>query len=138
MEQTVTVRRLLPEGMAEVVRVRESACSGECHKCAGCGASSQTMIFTAHNPIGASVGDKVIVESDTATVLRGAVLLYVVPLVTFLVGYILGESVWEMGLLWGIVGFVLGMLPIKLYDRHLAKKGTVYTIKGYAVGPGEN
>jgi positive regulator of sigma E activity len=138
MEQTVTVRRLLPEGMAEVVRVRESACSGDCHKCAGCGAASQTMIFTAYNPIGASVGDKVIVESDTATVLRGAVLLYVVPLVTFLVGYILGESVWEMGLLWGIVGFVLGMLPIKLYDRHLAKKGTVYTIKGYAVGPGEN
>jgi positive regulator of sigma E activity len=138
MEQTVTVRRLLPEGMAEVVRVRESACSGDCHKCAGCGAASQTMIFTAYNPIGASVGDKVIVESDTATVLRGAVLLYVVPLVTFLVGYILGESVWEMGLLWGIVGFVLGMLPIKLCDRHLAKKGTVYTIKGYAVGPGEN
>lgn len=138
MEQTVTVRRLLPEGMAEVVRVRESACSGDCHKCAGCGAASQTMIFTASNPIGASVGDKVIVESDTATVLRGAVLLYVVPLVTFLVGYILGEHVWGKGILCSIAGFVLGMLPIKLYDRHLAKKGTVYTIKGYAVSPGEN
>jgi sigma-E factor negative regulatory protein RseC len=138
MEQTVTVRRLLPEGMAEVVRVRESACSGDCHKCAGCGAASQTMIFTAYNPIGASVGDKVIVESDTATVLRGAVLLYVVPLVTFLVGYILGEHVWGKGILCSIAGFVLGMLPIKLYDRHLAKKGTVYTIKGYAVSPGEN
>jgi positive regulator of sigma E activity len=96
------------------------------------------MIFTAYNPIGASVGDKVIVESDTATVLRGAVLLYVVPLVTFLVGYILGEHVWGKGILCSIAGFVLGMLPIKLYDRHLAKKGTVYTIKGYAVSPGEN
>ena len=132
MEQTVIVRRLLPEGMAEVVRVRESACSGDCHKCAGCGASSQTMLFTAHNSIGAKPGESVIVESDTATVLKGAALLYVVPLVTFLAGYILGENLWGRGILCSLLGFFLGVLPIKLYDRHLAKKGTVYTIKGYA------
>lgn len=135
MEQTVTVRRLLPDGMAEVIRVRESACSGDCHKCAGCGATSQKMFFTAQNAIGARVGDQVIVTSDTATVLKGAALLYILPLLTFLAGYILGENLWGRGIVCSLLGFVLGMLPIKLYDRHLAKKGTVYTITAYAQQP---
>ena len=39
MEQIVRVRRLLENGNAEVVHVRESACSGDCHKCSGCGAA---------------------------------------------------------------------------------------------------
>lgn len=132
MEVNVKVCRLLPDGMAEVVRIRESACSGDCHKCSGCGAAKQTVLFTAHNPIGAQPGDSVVVESDTAAVLKGAALLYVLPLVTFLAGYILGENLWGRGILVSILGFVLGMLPIKLYDRHLAKKETVYTIKAYA------
>lgn len=135
MEQTVKVHRLMPDGMAEVLRVRESACSGDCHKCAGCGASSQTMLFTAHNPIQAQPGDWVTVESDTATVLKGAVVLYVLPLLTFLAGYIMGENLWGRGILLSILGFLLGLLPVKLYDRHLAKKGTVYTIKSYAKQP---
>lgn len=132
MEQTVKVRRLLPDGMAEVVRVRESACSGDCHKCAGCGATSQTMLFIAYNAIGAKPGDQVVVTSDTATVLKGAALLYILPLLTFLAGYLLGENLWGRGIVCGILGFILGMLPIKLYDRHLAKKGTAYTITAYA------
>lgn len=132
MEQTVKVYRLLPDGMAEVMRIRESACSGDCHKCAGCGAAKQTMVFEAKNAIGAKPGDLVVIESDTGTVLKGAALLYLLPLVTFLVGYILGENLWGRGILVSIAGFLLGMLPIKFYDRHLAKKGTAYTIKSYA------
>ena len=135
MEQTVKVRRLLPNGMAEVMRVRESACSGDCHKCAGCGATQQTMLFAAHNPIGARPGDLVVVRSDTGMVLKGAVLLYMLPLLTFLAAYITGEILWSRGILVGILGFALGMMPIKLYDRHLAKKGTVYTIEAFAEKP---
>ena len=126
------VFRLLPDGMAEVTRVRESACSGDCHKCAGCGAAKQTMRFEVKNAIGAKPGDMVIIESDTASVLKGAALLYVLPLLTFLTGYIAGEHLWGRGILAGLAAFVVGVLPIKLYDRHLAKKGTVYTIKAYA------
>lgn len=137
MEQNVIVRRLLPDGMAEVMRIRESACSGDCHKCAGCGSTKQTMLFTAHNAIGAKPGDAVVVESDTGTVLKGAMLLYVLPLITFLTGYIVGENLWGHGILVSIAGFVLGMAPIKFYDRHLAKKGTVYTIKAYAAKPSQ-
>lgn len=138
MEQTVKVHRLLDDGTAQVIRIRESACSGDCHQCAGCGATKQTMLFTAQNPIGAKVGDLVVITSDTATVLRGAALLYILPLVTFLAGYIMGENLWGRGILVSILCFVAGMVPIKLYDRHLAKKGTVYTIQAPAKTPQPN
>ena len=102
MEQTVRVRRLLPEGRAEVVHIRQSACSGDCHKCSGCGAAQETLIFEAENPIGAQVGDKVIVTSQTGAVLRGAAVLYLLPLVLFFLGYLL--SPWAAG-----IGFALGI-----------------------------
>jgi sigma-E factor negative regulatory protein RseC len=135
MQQRVKVISCNPNGTAQVSVVRQSACSGDCHKCAGCGSTKQTMLFTAHNAIGAKPGDAVVVESDTGTVLKGAMLLYVLPLITFLAGYIVGENLWGQGILVSIAGFVLGMAPIKFYDRHLAKKGTVYTIKAYAAKP---
>ena len=132
MEQTVTVRRLLPDGMAEVIRVRESACSGDCHKCSGCGAAQQTMLLTARNPIGAKPGDIVVVNSETKAVLKAAAVLYLVPLVLFLAGYLLGESLWQAGVLPGIVGFLLGLFIVKIYDRALAKQDIVYTITAFA------
>ena len=79
MEQIVRVRQTLPDGTASVVHIRESACSGDCHKCSGCGAAKEAVIFTADNPVGARVGDLVKVESSTAPVLKAAVVLYVLP-----------------------------------------------------------
>ena len=89
MEQTVRVRRLLPDSMAEVIRVRESACSGECHKCSGCGSSKQTMVLTAKNLIGAQPGDLVVMSSESSSVLKAAAVLYMLPLLLFITGYLL-------------------------------------------------
>jgi sigma-E factor negative regulatory protein RseC len=121
--------------MAEVIRVRESACSGDCHKCSGCGAAKQTVILTARNAIGARVGDMVVVSSDSSRVLKAAAVLYMLPLVLFLAGYLVGENLWGRGVLLGLVGIVLGIALVKLYDRFLAKTGIEYTITSYA---GEN
>ena len=75
MEQLVRVRNVFPDGTAEVLLVRESACSGDCHKCSGCGAAKETMIFTARNAINASRGDLVKVESATGPVMKAAMVL---------------------------------------------------------------
>lgn len=135
MEQVVRISRLLPGDMAEVIRVRESACSGDCHKCSGCGAAKQTVILTARNAIGARVGDMVVVSSDSSRVLKAAAVLYMLPLVLFLAGYLVGENLWGRGVLLGLVGIVLGIALVKLYDRFLTKTGIEYTITSYA---GEN
>lgn len=132
MEQVVKVRRLLPEGRAEVIRVRESACSGDCHQCSGCGAAQQTLLLTAENPIGARVGDLVVISSTSAVVLKAAAVLYMLPLVLFLAGYLLGQLLWQRGALPGLCGLVLGIAVIKIYDKRLSKKEIVYTITSFA------
>jgi hypothetical protein len=59
MEQTVRVLSLNGDGTAKVARIRQSACSGDCHKCSGCGAVQQTVTFDALNTIGAGPGESV-------------------------------------------------------------------------------
>ena len=137
MEQIVRVHRLHPDGRADIILVRESACSGDCHKCSGCGAAKETMIVTAENPIRAQVGDFVTLTSDTASIMKAVVAVYLVPLVLFFAGYGLGAALDISGGLVGGLGFFLGVAFAVWFDRYTTKKEeTVYTITGYAPGQG--
>ena len=133
MEQIVRVKRVTDDGRAEVLHIRESACSGDCHKCSGCGAAKEAIVLVADNPIGAAVGDFVKISSDSGPVLRGAAVLYMMPLGLFFLGYALGAVAWGRGGLAGCLAFVLGIALAVLYDRRMAAKNqTVYTITGFA------
>ena len=133
MEQIVRVKRVLADGTAEVLHVRESACSGDCHKCSGCGAAKEAIILQADNPIGAAVGDFVKISSDSGPVLRAAAVLYMMPLALFFLGYFLAEPAWGMGGPAGGLAFVLGIVLVIAYDRRVAARNkTVYTIIGFA------
>ena len=131
MQQQVRVLNINPDGSAQVIYLRQSACSGDCHKCSGCGAVEQSMIFTARNPIGARPGDLVNVESATGPVLKAAAVLYMLPLVLFVAAYLVGMQ-WHLGGITGALGFVLGIAIAVAYDRLvMKKKNTEYTIIGY-------
>lgn len=133
MEQIVTVRRILPDGRAQVSCQRKSACSGDCHRCAGCGAAAETVTVEADNPIGAGPGDRVVVRSSNRTVLAAAAVLYVVPVALFFLGWILGELVGKLPGLFGALGFALGLVLARIYDRKIARRKSVaYEIIGYA------
>ena len=132
MEQLVRVKETYDNGTALVVLVRESACSGDCHKCSGCGAAKEAVLFTADNLIGARRGDLVKVESATGPVMKAAVVLYVIPLVLFFLGYYLGTFV-NLPTLAGCLGFCLGIALVVVYDRKVVKKqNTGYTIIRFA------
>ena len=132
MEQIVRVTKTHENGTATVLHTRESACSGDCHKCSGCGAAKETMLFEAANPIAASPGDLVVVKSETAPVMKAVGVFYVLPMVLFFLGYWLG-SMWSLGALVGCVGFALGIALSVVYDRKVARKESViYTITGFA------
>jgi sigma-E factor negative regulatory protein RseC len=136
MEQLVRVRTCNPDGTAEVVCVRESACSGDCHKCSGCGAAKETILLEAQNPIGAQPGAMVLVRSESGPVLLGAAVLYMIPLLLFFVGYFVADALWGLGALGGAVAFIVGIAAAVVYDRLVAKKQkAVYTIVGYAHRP---
>ena len=133
MEQLVRVREVYANGTAQVVCVRESACSGDCHKCSGCGAAKETILLTADNPIGAGVGDLVNLRSETGPVLKAAAVLYMMPLVLFFAGYAAGAALGLSGALFGGLSFVLSIALIVAYDRRMAKQDkTIYTITGFA------
>ena len=117
--------------LARVMYIRESACSGDCHQCSGCGAAKQAMLFEARNPIGARVGDVVTVESASGPVLKAAAVLYLLPLVLFIAGYLVGMQ-WSLGGVMGGLAFALSIVLIVAYDRLvMKKKKTEYTIVGF-------
>ncbi len=122
MEQLVRVRQTYDDGTAHVVHVRESACSGDCHMCSGCGAAKEAVLFTADNPLGAGIGDLVRVESESAPVLKAAAVLYVIPLALFFLGYYLGDRIGHWGAAGGGLGFVLGIGAVVAYDRAVMKR----------------
>ena len=133
MEQLVKIIQNNPDGTAMAVHVRESACSGDCHKCSGCGAAKETIFLTVRNGIGARVGDTVRIESATGPVLMGAAVFYVIPMVLFFLGYFLGENLWQLGPAVGCLGFALGIAGAVLYDRLVARKQKIeYSVVGYA------
>ncbi len=139
MEQLVRVRKLNDDGTAQVIHVRQSACSGDCHKCSGCGAAQETLILTAQNPIGAKPGELVVIRSESGPVLAAAAVLYMLPLVLFFLGYALGAALWQRGGLIGCLAFVAGIALAATYDRHMAKhKKTIYTITGFGTIQPEN
>ena len=91
------------------------------------------MVFTADNPIGAKAGELVKVESSAAPVLKAAVVLYVLPLVLFFLGYWLGTLPGAFGALGGVLGFVLGVVIVVAYDRLVVNKANIrYTITAFA------
>ncbi len=133
MTQLVKVRKLNPDGTAQVMLIRQSACSGDCHKCSGCGAAQETLLLDARNPIGAKPGELVNVESESGPVLAAAAVLYILPLILFFAGYAIG-AVWQLGALVGCISFAVSIGISVAYDRLVLKKReTIYTITGYAV-----
>ncbi len=136
MKQLVRVRKINEDGSAQVMYVRQSACSGDCHKCSGCGAATETLLLNAKNPIGAKPGELVTIVSATAPVLWAAVILYVLPVALFFGGYLAGELLWGKGAAVGCLAFAAGIALAVVYDRCVAgKQKTEYTITEFADNP---
>ena len=109
---------------------RKSACGHDCEECAGCGMTGASIYAEARDPVGGHPGDKVVVESSTRAILGVTWLVYMLPVVFFLLGYFLSAGLtegWRYAI--AVVAVVLSFVPIKLYDGYARKKDTLtYTI----------
>ena len=135
MEQIACVSRILSKDVAEVTCVPDRTCSHDCHQCGGCGNAKQTFVVRAKNTIGARIGDWVKVEAKPDAVLKAAAMLYLLPLLLLIAGYLLGEHLWQRGVLVSLCGLMLGFVLAKLLDRKMSQKDDVYIITGMAKGP---
>ena len=125
MQQIVEVKRDLGGGFAEVFLERQSACSGDCHTCQGCAGVAQTVIVRAKNRIGARPGDRVIVETDNKTVFKAIAVVYLLPLMLLLAGYLAGSAAGLVPGVFALLGFVLGVGLIVLYNKRIEKQKSV-------------
>lgn len=87
MTQEAVVTKLLPKGMAEVAVRRTTACGGNCGSCESCVFESE-LKTPAVNRIGARPGQKVLIESKSSRIFGAALLVYVLPMLLFLAGYL--------------------------------------------------
>ena len=129
MEQIAQIQKVFPDGTAEVIRLMEGNCSGNCTVCGGC----EPKPFLAHNPIDAKPGDRVHLEPDAKVSRIITTMLFTIPPVLLLAGYLLGEHLWSRGTLIGLTGGVLGLGLVMMQDKRLSKKYPItYTITALA------
>ena len=128
MTQIATIEKLLNGGYAEISVPRKSACGHDCEECAGCGVTGAAVHARAKNLIGAQPGQKVVVESSTEKLMGIILLVYMVPVVLFFVGYFASYALGAGDVLravMGGVGFLLGGIPAVLYDRRVRREGGI-------------
>lgn len=86
MTQEGIVTKLFPNDMAEVAVTRMTACGGNCGSCESCMLQSEVKTL-AKNRVEAQPGERVVIESRSSAVFGALFLVYVMPLVCFLLGY---------------------------------------------------
>ncbi|MBR0160725.1 MAG: SoxR reducing system RseC family protein [Oscillospiraceae bacterium] len=131
MTQDAIVTKLLPNSMAEVVVTRQTACGGNCGSCEACMFQSE-LKAVARNRIQARPGQRVVIESQTSKVFSAVFLVYIVPIVLFLLGYflayILGASEW-ICILVSFLSLVLSAVLLVQFHRRFSKdREIVYDI----------
>ena len=91
MTQDAIVVKLLPNSMAEVVVTRSTACGNNCGSCESCIFQSELKTL-AKNNIGAKPGQKVVIASSSKKIFSAALLVYIMPLLFFLVGFVVSSA----------------------------------------------
>jgi sigma-E factor negative regulatory protein RseC len=117
---------------AWVQTARRSSC-GSCSARSGCGTGALAGLFGARlhevevlNPIGAQPGEDVIVGISESLLVRGSVMLYLVPLLALVAGALLAEGLASRldmtgselpAILGGIAGLAVGLLWLRWRNR---------------------
>src|SRR4030067_379697 len=122
-------------GASALIKTRQSSacegCSSKKSCSSGKGAADEAFI-EADNAIGAKVGDSVIFAIGTGSVLKAGALLYLVPILSFIFGVVIGQSGVVTALLpgqnpdllsgvFGAAFLALAFIGLKIYSALLDK-----------------
>lgn len=97
---------------------------GECNNCGMCPGENY-LVLDVNNELGAKPGQHVNIEVQETNMLKAAFIVYMIPLVLTLLGYILGVRlasvfvlpVKEFGTGTALAAFVIAVFYIKVYDK---------------------
>ncbi|MBI5643490.1 MAG: SoxR reducing system RseC family protein [Deltaproteobacteria bacterium] len=114
---------------------RSTACDGcASKKSCGSGSAGSEVLLEVSNPVGAKVGDRVVFSVGTASILKAGLILYLAPILSFIAGVVLGQTVGTnifpeqnpdlvSGLL-GLVFLILAFIGLKVYNGIIDKSKT--------------
>lgn len=114
-------------GTAWIKVVPSEACEG-CASHGSCSAQRGDMEVEVMNPMNAKVGDRIVVDMETASLLKASFLLYVFPIICMIAGAALGVQIAEryaldvsaMSALSGFGAFCLAVVFIKRKGNRMA------------------
>ncbi len=109
------------EGARALVQVRRSGGCGRCDEPGGCGGSGAASCseYLVSNPVGASSGQRVLIEVPEGSALRAAALAYGLPLAGVIGGAFAGTWCWGGGDAGSAAGGVGGLIVSLLFVRGL-------------------
>ncbi len=115
---------------ADVEITRSSACAENCASCGLC--PGKTAVVTAANDVGAAAGDTVVIDMADSKVLGAAFLVYIVPVITLIAGYLIGEAISgkeSAGIVTGFILMILTFAAIILTDKKRRNRYTPRIVK---------
>lgn len=131
-EQGIVVRLRNP-GIADVMTEKGGGCEScsSAHSCHAFGTGK--MITRARNRVDARIGDQVSLELSPGLFVGSAAMVYLLPVVGFIIGAVLGSSLHEAaglgataGSVWfGFGGLALGFLITLTVSRRSGARGTM-------------
>lgn len=127
MTQDAVVTKVFKNGMAEVAVTRGTACGSNCGNCESCVFQSELKAF-AKNTVNAKPGEKVIIESLSSRIFGATFLVYIVPIIMLIVGYLVAASLSlseGMSILLSFAFFALAVALVVIYQRISKKKNPI-------------
>ena len=109
----------IKENKVKIRFIRESACGGNCSSCGGC--SVKPVEIYVENTLDAKMYDKVEVETDTSKILFSAFVLYIFPLISLILTYLIADIYLKEAIsaFIGVLCFLLSFLIVRKYGKNL-------------------
>ena len=100
---------------------RDSSCGDNCAMCNAC--PGKEMFITTYTKENFNVGDYVRLETNTSLILLSAFLVYILPIILLIVGYVI------ISLYFGLALMVISFIILFIYDKKINIKHMVKVSK---------
>lgn len=127
MTQDAIVTKIFNDGMAEVVVTRSTACGSNCGNCESCIFQNE-LKTRARNLAGAKPGQRVVIESQSSKIYKATLLVYILPILLVVVGYIIAASAGAgegICILASFLGLAAGGTVVVLSQKHKKEKDQI-------------
>lgn len=129
MKEQGIVTKIISAKLVEVAFQR----SGACAKCRACHDVGEGMVgIEAVNDVSAKRDDVVEIEIPSEEVVKGSVVVFLLPIFFLVFGYLIGSALmrsigfkgWEegVGIIFALVSVFLSFFAIRWYDKNIQQK----------------